>query len=353
MMASKLVSAMVWANGVAASNVIKGDGLCPNSKVTSPQSDWLWDTSAEKYYSCSAALPVTRGPWEVQNNAQQCDGDPTSVVIQANGDPQCLATQMSKCKFNMRTLTQLDFDITLQNCHGTWAAPLWLTPDNWAGGGRSGEIDMVEMCPTSVFASNWAGMVPDIGQVQKSWPYSADSFSGHVTMVIDEDGKVSVNLCKSVGEECAITNGGATYPNIYASNACVRGDCTYKFVSDIWNGLGGDGGYTGCTGLPGQAGNTTTGSQCAFSIRNIRAQASEGAFPSACSALISGSSPKPNPTTSPAPAPSDSCYDGEPVTCSDGTHCAGGECCKDGSTCPSASTSFKSCPHGKLSDCTR
>jgi len=340
-MASKVLCTLAWVNGVAASNDTVGDGLCPGSYATSPQSGWLWDTGVRSYPSCTSP--------SVENNAQQCAGDPTSVIIRASGSPQCLATQMPGCKFNLHTMSQLDFDVTLQNCQGTWAAPLWLTPDHWAGGGRSGEIDMVELCPTDGIHSNFAGAYAPYGSEVK-WNYDANSFSGHVTMIIDSAGEVTVDLCTG-SAPCAKTNGGATYGNIYGSNACSGADCVYTFISDIWNGLEGDGGYWGCTG-----GKTNPGSTCAYSIRNIQAKASEGAFPSHCAALVSGSSPTPSPPSpqpSPSPSPpSGSCQVGDFVTCSDGTACGGNQCCRDGSTCPSASNSFTGCS-GKLSDCTR
>jgi hypothetical protein len=338
-MASKILSTLAWANGVAASNVTVGDGLCPGSYATSPESDWLWDRGTKYYPSCTSPGVV--------NNAQQCHGDPTSVIFRANGNPECLATQMSACKFNMYNLQRLDFDITLQNCLGTWAAPLWLTPDYWAGGGMSGEIDMVEVCPTSSLHSNFAGVYPPTGY-EVAWNYDANSFAGHVTMVI-ENGKVTVSMCSSVGGHCSTTNGGAVYENIYASNACSGHDCVYTFISDIWNGNSGDGGYWGCAG-----GHTTPGSTCEYSIRNIRAKAPEGTFPASCSALTSGSSPTPSPPPppSPSPAPSGSCNVGDLVTCVDGFTCMGNQCCRDGSTCPSASSDFTACS-GKKSDCTR
>lgn len=336
-MASKLWSKLALANGVVASNLT--GGLCPGSYATSPESDWLWDRGTEFYPSCTSP--------GVTNNAQQCHGDPTSVIFRANGNPECLATQMSQCKFNMYNLQQLDFDISLENCLGTWAAPLWLTPDYWAGGGLSGEIDMVEICPTSLLRSNFAGVYSPYG-TEVAWNYDANSFAGHVTMVID-NGRVSVNMCTNVGGECQ-TYGGATYENIFASNACSGHDCVYTFISDIWNGISGDGGYWGCAG-----GHTTPGSQCAYSIRNIRTKAAAGTFPSACSALVSGSptpSPTPPPSPPPSPSPSGSCNVGDLVTCADGYSCMGDQCCRDGSTCPSADPSFTSCS-GKKTNCVR
>lgn len=272
-MAFKILSTLAVANGVAASNVTSDDVLCPGSYATAPGRDWLWDTRTKYYPSCTSPSVV--------NNAQQCYGDPTSVVFRASGSPECLATQMSACKFDMHNLQQLDFDVTLENCLGTWAAPLWLTPDYWAGGGSSGEIDMVEICPSDQLRSNFAGVKKPTG-TEVAWHYDANSFSGHVTMVI-VDGKVTVNMCSTAGGVCATTRKGAVYNDIFAANGCSGGhDCMYTFISDIWNGNSGDGGYVGCAG-----GHTTVGSECAYSIRNIRLQAAEGSLPSSCAALMS------------------------------------------------------------------
>jgi len=64
--------------------------------------------------------------------------------------------------------------------------------------------------------------------------------------------------------------------------------------------------------------------------------------------------PTPYPTPSPAPTPAGACNVGDAVACPGHpeTFCAGNQCCPDGSSCPSAENTFTGCPSGKQQDCT-
>lgn len=278
-----------------------------------------------------------------------CEGDPTSVVIQGNGQPQCLSAQMSDCRFNMHDFDQLDADLNMVGCGGTWAAPLWMTPDHWAGGGDSGEVDMLENCPSSSVDSNFAG-----GGTQEKWTIAnPNSFQGHMTMWKQADEadsstqSIHVKLCNPDEVQSGVCPEGVTayLHDIYGKNGCSNGaNCMYTMVSDIWNGLDGDGGYAGCAG-----GKTHASSGCHISITNIRVQASSGTFTGKCAALT-GASPSP----SPSPSPSGTCSVGDSVFCpgSSTIRCGGDQCCPDGSVCPSASPTWDSCEHPKSEDCT-
>lgn len=248
--------------------------MCPGSSIVNPSSKWVWSTlPAAPSPSCSAP--------SAQNVGQMCSGDPTSIVMSSHGHTGCFVTRMPACKFSMYELKQLDFDVRLVGCSGTWAAPLWLTPDYWAGGGKSGEIDMVELCPTHSVSSNFAGASAPVGY-QKTWKVAdPNSFSGHVTMW-NTNGDITVKMCKkstasSNGGNCP-GDGAAYYPNVFASHACADGDCIFQFVSDIWNGLSGDGGYWGCTG-----GAPPSTKSCRFSVRKIRVKGPK--FSGNCAAL--------------------------------------------------------------------
>jgi len=256
--------------------------MCPDSALVDASSDWVWSTQAHSSPSCTSPA--------ASNIGRMCSGDPTSVVMHSHGLPGCFGTKMPDCKFNMHDLQQIDFDISMTDCAGTWAAPLWLTPDHWAGGGRSGEIDMVEMCPTSKISSNFAGASAPIGYQVHGWSgTSPDSFSGHVTVwkqkASDGVTGITVKLCSATeasdnSGSCSAA-GGAFYPNIYGSNACANGyDCTFQFVSDIWNGYAGDAGYTGCT-----KGSSPNNKNCGFGVRKIRVKGP--IFAGKCSALNS------------------------------------------------------------------
>ena len=34
-------------------------------------------------------------------------------------------------RFNMHDVTAIDADVDMENCFGSWSAPLWITPDHW------------------------------------------------------------------------------------------------------------------------------------------------------------------------------------------------------------------------------
>merc|ERR1719329_1859409 len=68
----------------------------------------------------------------------------------------------------------------------------------------------------------------------------------------------------------------------------VRGDCIYHMISDLWNGVDGDGGWVGCTHRV-----TNWGSQCKVSVTNIRTKGVP--FTGKCAAMSQGPAPSPAP----------------------------------------------------------
>jgi len=220
----------------------------------------------------------------------------------------------------MHDIDQLDFDIDMVGCGGTWAAPLWMTPDHWAGGGSSGEIDMVENCPSDAVWNNFAG-----GGTQVKTSADPNSWSGHTTMrkQADSDGVQSIRVqsCEPTGGSCSTNAEVAYLRDIYGLNGCEGANCMYTMVSDIWNGNSGDDGYAGCAG-----GKPHYSSGCSISVTNIRFKAAEGTFTGKCAALLGGSStPSPPTPTPPAPSPS-SCSEQGQDPFSSGTEvpcCAG------------------------------
>jgi hypothetical protein len=263
----------------AALNSTSAGSLCGGAAVVEASADWVWSHEAMDSPSCTSPA--------VENVAEMCEGDPTSVVIRSSGQPQCLSTQMPDCKFNMRSIDQLDFDVNMLGCRGTWAAPLWMSPNRWLGGGDSGEIDMLENCPTDALWSNFAG-----GGDQVSWAFAnTDSFSGHTSMWkrADDDGVVSIYVQTCDASEvdgtgsCARTSDAAYLRDIYGKNGCNNGgDCVYTLISDIWNGVSGDAGYQSCAN-----GQTHPSSGCSVSVTNIRFKAATGTFAGKCAVLAS------------------------------------------------------------------
>lgn len=253
---------------------IESLNLCPGSSLAATSSSWVWSHGSFESPSCTK--PASK------NAGHMCSGDPTSIVMHTHGDTSCLGTHMPDCRFNMHHLQQLDFDLRMVNCGGTWAAPLWLTPDYWEGGGSSGEIDMVENCPVEAISSNFAGAEPPLGY-QKQWKIAdPNGFSGHVTMW-NSNGDITVKLCsnaekKGNGGHCT-GNGAAFYPNVYKANGCSDGhNCMFEFVSDIWNGVEGDDGFVGCRGK-----SKPSTRNCGFSVRKIRLKGPS--FTGKCAAL--------------------------------------------------------------------
>lgn len=280
-----LILILRWSTADNASVELHFPSLCEGSRLVPPASDWIWSTAPNPSPSCTA--PAAR------NVGQMCQGDPTSVAMQSLGQTGCFSTAMPDCKFSMRQLDQMDFDLAMANCGGTWAAPLWMTPNFWGGGARSGEIDMVELCPTPQVMTNFAGATPPIGYPARWSVADPNGFSGHVTLwrQVAADGRhgVTVKLCeKREAEE----NGGsclganaAFYPDIFGSVGCTSGhDCVYSLVSDIWNGVSGDAGFAGCRGGAGPSSRN-----CGFSIQHIRI--SGPSFIGKCAALASHQRP--------------------------------------------------------------
>jgi len=200
---------------------------------------------------------------------------------------------MPDCKFDLRNMEQLDFDINMINCGGTWAAPLWMTPDYWQGGGASGEIDMMENCPTNAVYNNFAGGGSQV-RVEIADP---NSFQGHTTLWKQDDGNgiqsIHVRTCDPsdmLDGSCREEGSIAYYRDIYGANGCRGQNCMYTLISDIWNGYAGDDGYQGCTG-----GQTHLSSGCQTSVSNIRIKAATGTFTGKCSSMTGGSPPAPPP----------------------------------------------------------
>jgi len=259
-------------------NSSSAGALCGGAAVVEPSSDWVWSPHAVPSQSCMSP--------PMQNNAQMCAGDPTSVVLQSSGQPECISARMPDCQFNMHDLDQLDFDVSMIGCKGTWAAPLWMSPDHWEGGGRSGEIDMMENCPADEIHNNFAG-----GGTEAKVDGDANDFRGHTTMWKKADGNgvmsIYVKTCNpsDVDASGACPKGGEAYlRDIHGLNGCSVGNCMYTMITDIWNGNSGDGGYESCAG-----GNTHASSGCSVSVTNIRMKATAGVFVGKCAALVATS----------------------------------------------------------------
>lgn len=244
-------------------------GLCGGNEVVSGSSDWVWTPATSNGYSCMSPAVDSSKP-------KMCDGDPTSIVLEVTSAPECLVAYASDCEFSAYDVTQIDADVDMIDCYGTWAAPLWLTPDYWYDGGSSGEIDMIENCPETEVCANFAGG----GNPHCYSEISPDNWHGHMTLWKSSDGDVTVALCDSQGSSCSKFGTTGTYPSWYSSNACTNGqDCMFTMVSDIWIGTSGDDGYAYCS-----QGTYDANSKCSISVQNIQIETSSS-FTGNCASL--------------------------------------------------------------------
>lgn len=252
---------------------------------------WPFDVSVKKWFSCASSAGATN---DLGTTPHMCADDPASVRIEVTpGLAECLVASASECKIPMRDFVSLDYDFGVEGCDGVWAAPLWMTPDDWRWGGGSGEIDSLEFCSRDSIHLNFAGG----GHQTVASAFSIDGAAGHVTVRKDAAGIVTISACPAAEAaashgQCAAPqykscaeclNATNTYgcwcnaesdpPNIYGSGGCAKGsDCMWTLVSDIWNGVSGDAGYKGCMTAVGgvvDAGKPNLKSSCAISVERI------------------------------------------------------------------------------------
>jgi hypothetical protein len=275
-------------------------------------SGWPYQVNKAGWPSCASSSGSTNDMGSVPTG---CANDLSSVRIEVRpGLAECLVAHAGSCKIPMHDFVSLDYEFHVSGCNGIWAAPMWMTPDLWQWGAGSGEIDSMEMCPRDAIALNFAG-----GGHQVRSTFNINDAEGHVTVRKDNAGIVTIAICTmaeagsgqcpapSYANCAACLNGGNRYacwcneatnpPNIYGSGGCQNGgNCMWTLVSDVWNGVRGDSGYTACmnavTGVVG-AHVPNLNSKCAFSIEKVRLRGGGAGgrlqwgagSPSSCSAL--------------------------------------------------------------------
>ena len=270
-------------------HVVDSVDICKDS--VGDNMDWPFDNSIGSSYSCISSGSGTN---DLGNAPTMCEGDPASVKITVQkGKAECLVAKAFNCKIPMHDFKSLDYDFAVDSCMGIWAAPLWLTPDTWQWGAGSGEIDSLEFCARDAIHMNYAGGGHQV-EVNAT-DFSINNSTGHVTVRKDSKGIMTITTCTKEaasknGNQCVAptytscddclrsTNDYACWcndpDNIYGSGGCVEGtDCLWTLVSDIWNGVGGDDGYTGCmTAVPSiglNAGQPNLNSHCSISVQQI------------------------------------------------------------------------------------
>lgn len=103
----------------------------------------------------------------------------------------------------------------------------------------------------------------------------------HYTLTLDNSGNLKTQICDLDGTTgCVDTAHYENFLNVITSKN------NHHFVTDVWNGNGGDGGWSGC----GAYHNEDT--QCKYAIMNIRVTTKDGQplYSGNCAAMNSGSS---------------------------------------------------------------
>lgn len=144
-------------------------------------------------------------------------------------------------------------------------------------------------------------------------------YSSHITIRKDESGIITVSACDATNDregqcpepiysdcdECMeASNTYACYcdddtmpQHIYGSGGCEArgGDCKFKMMSDIWNGLWGDSGYTNCMASVTEIGLTegqpNLRSECVISVERVVVrgdESGEGVFSDTSASSCSG-----------------------------------------------------------------
>lgn len=269
------------------------NNVCEPIKPNSSNTIWPYNVGKGTSPSCAS---TNGGTNDLGTAPQQCkSGDPTSVRIETKpGLAECLVASVQECKIPMHDFVSLDYDFSISNCLGVWGCPLWMTPDKWQWGPGSGEIDSLEFCTRDAIHMNFAGGGHQI-RVNSNM-FSLDNSSGHVTVRKDNAGIVTTSICNS-NEAKLNEDGQCNRPiynscneclqknqnyscwcnpnsnNIYGSGGCQNGgDCLWTLVSDIWNGVSGDGGYSACmSAIPGvvEQGKPNLNGGCKFSVEHV------------------------------------------------------------------------------------
>mmetsp|Transcript_42124 Transcript_42124/g.106005 ORF Transcript_42124/g.106005 Transcript_42124/m.106005 type:complete len:440 (-) Transcript_42124:75-1394(-) len=239
---------------------------------------------------CHSVLPFAeRSIWNTGLNQYSCmsdkgtRGDGAGMCTDEGGIPDyssiyvdmrsvrdsvgCFEWVTDDCQFQMKRVRQIDFDVAWEGCDNLWMAPFWTFSHPWvAPQGRSGEIDFVEACPVPTVTSNLGCYNAGLrDSCQDSFPWGTGNSSEghkHIRMTLDKHGNLAVSLCKPHLFLCQQVASYENYLGIVYPTTEGRNNL-YKFVSDIWNDAGNDGGWGGCKAVR----NPDT--ICRYAVTNI------------------------------------------------------------------------------------
>jgi hypothetical protein len=209
--------------------------------------------------------------------------DMTSLYIDMstlNNKIGCFEWTTGDCSFSMHKVSAITFTVEWNNCDSLWFAPLWTFSSPWISPqGTSGEIDLVEACPVPSVRTNLGCYSVSHG-CKDAVPWG-EGFSSYgpvdVTMTIN-NGNLDIKICKK--GTCRQVASYVNYLNTVYPTRNGR-DNPYKFISDIWNNRGGDGGWNGCRAV------RNPNSSCRYAVTALKIMSKAPLFGrhSKCSAL--------------------------------------------------------------------
>merc|ERR1712066_1201834 len=193
--------------------------------------------------------------------------DMTTVADKAG----CFVWETGDCQYPMKSVRRIDFDVEWEGCSDLWMAPLWTYSSPWSPEtgrqGLSGEIDFVEECPVPSVSTNLgcydAGQGAGCVDAQKWGAGTSSNGAQHMTMTLDAEGNLDVQLCSIDETGCKSVASYKNYLNVVYPTTEGRNN-VYKFMSDVFNDQGGDGGWSGCKAVQ----NPSTA--CKYAVTNIK-----------------------------------------------------------------------------------
>jgi len=246
----------------------RGPDLCTNGRVPMDGKS-IW-THQGGSYSCNGSYN--------DEGFSQCQGDPTSISLDMSHVRQkdnCFAYNTSqKLPFKPSQIRELSFDAQWDQCGDIWAAPIWLTPSSWEiNQGQSGEIDFIETCRSNDNYGIKTAIMCDQHLERDNKCYEPNWGNGqssngakHFIGQIDHNsGDWTMHKCDNLNEtnvaNCQLIS---RYPRFLFTNNGSKKNMDFHFVSDLWGGDGGDGGFDNC-GNPNKPDTT-----CKYTIANIK-----------------------------------------------------------------------------------
>jgi len=237
-------------------------GLCASKVPMSSDSVWrqLW------------SHPSCRGPFKSEGFSM-CEGDRTSISLdmtQVASKRGCYVYgTSSNLNFDSHQLRKLEFDAEWDSCQNVWMAPLWLVPARWiAPQGTSGEIDLLETCRSHAHDTVGTSIIcrdhPHPGCFEPQWGQAASSGGPlHFVATIDNKGTWSMKKYSHPYDENSKGELISRYPYFLQTNKGSQQHMKFHFMSDLWNGGGGDAGWRAC-------GTMNWHTQCRYTIANIK-----------------------------------------------------------------------------------